>query len=324
MSSIINANSKIIWNFLASYGFSECGVAGLMGNLYAESGLNPINLENTGNAELGMTDEYYTSCVDNCTYSNFITDGCGYGLAQWTWHTRKRYLYEFVKSFGLSIGDLTGQLKYLVVELKNHYPTVYNTLVTTNSIKEASNIVLTEFECPADMSDKVKNLRASYAQEYYNAYATKEPIPENKYITYTVQDGDTLWGIAAAYKISVNDLLVVNNASITNPDVIEPGQVLNIPTFTNVAIPNVQNNVVNNVVDTKVENNVIDTTVNTTITTDSNITFPSSAYKPTTNSRGNRKYSKVENVVSYTPNKKNTFVSNFMNKLKNLFDGKKN
>ncbi|MBR2506768.1 MAG: hypothetical protein IKB70_07625 [Bacilli bacterium] len=30
---------KYIWNYLKSAGFNDYGVAGLMGNLYAESGL---------------------------------------------------------------------------------------------------------------------------------------------------------------------------------------------------------------------------------------------------------------------------------------------
>ena len=34
-----------VWNYLASAGLSNHGVAGLMGNLSAESRLNPKNLE---------------------------------------------------------------------------------------------------------------------------------------------------------------------------------------------------------------------------------------------------------------------------------------
>ena len=34
-------NEEKIWNFLASKGLNAFGVAGLMGNLYAESALNP-------------------------------------------------------------------------------------------------------------------------------------------------------------------------------------------------------------------------------------------------------------------------------------------
>ena len=38
-----NTEEKI-WNFLKEKIINEYGVAGLMGNLYAESALNPLNL----------------------------------------------------------------------------------------------------------------------------------------------------------------------------------------------------------------------------------------------------------------------------------------
>jgi hypothetical protein len=37
---------QIIWNTLKKEGFNDFGVAGLMGNLYAESGLKSNNMEN--------------------------------------------------------------------------------------------------------------------------------------------------------------------------------------------------------------------------------------------------------------------------------------
>lgn len=57
------SNDRRIWDFLLSKIGNPCGVAGLMGNLYAESGLNPINLQNTYERKLGLTDEAYTSCA---------------------------------------------------------------------------------------------------------------------------------------------------------------------------------------------------------------------------------------------------------------------
>ena len=50
------ANDKTIWEFLKSQGLNDYGAAGLMGNLYAESGLSPTNLQNTYNNKFGMTD----------------------------------------------------------------------------------------------------------------------------------------------------------------------------------------------------------------------------------------------------------------------------
>ena len=50
-------NDQFIWDFLKKEGFNDYGVAGLMGNLYAESGLLPNNLQNTFNSKLGLSDE---------------------------------------------------------------------------------------------------------------------------------------------------------------------------------------------------------------------------------------------------------------------------
>ena len=38
-------NEEKIWNYLKAQGMTDCGAAGLMGNLYAESGLIPTRSE---------------------------------------------------------------------------------------------------------------------------------------------------------------------------------------------------------------------------------------------------------------------------------------
>ena len=99
-------NEAAIWGFLKSQGMTDAGVAGLMGNLFAESGLNPKNLQNSYEKKLGFTDATYTVAVDNGTYTNFVRDSAGYGLCQWTYWSRKQALYAFCKAIGASIGDL--------------------------------------------------------------------------------------------------------------------------------------------------------------------------------------------------------------------------
>ena len=99
-------NEQRIWQYFEEKGFSKYGIAGLMGNLRAESGLNPKNLQNTYEKSLGMTDAQYTQAVDDGTYSNFIKDSAGYGLAQWTFWSRKQKLIEFANKEKKSIGDL--------------------------------------------------------------------------------------------------------------------------------------------------------------------------------------------------------------------------
>ena len=77
-------NEQRIWNFCISKGMSKCGASGLMGNIYAESGLIPTNLQNSFEKKLGYTDADYTSAVDSGSYDNFVRDSAGSGLCQWT------------------------------------------------------------------------------------------------------------------------------------------------------------------------------------------------------------------------------------------------
>lgn len=170
------SNEKKIWDFLYAKIGNAYGVAGLMGNLYAESGLRSNNLQNSYEKKLGLVDDIYTKAVDNGTYTNFVNDRAGYGLAQWTNEARKEGLLKYAKSKKASIGDVDMQLGYLYKELSESYKTVLNTLKKATSIQTASDIVLTKFERPANQGDSVKAKRAKYGKQYFDKYATtKEP-----------------------------------------------------------------------------------------------------------------------------------------------------
>lgn len=186
MKATGSATERTIWNYFIVKGMSPAGVAGLMGNLYAESGLNPQNLQNTYEKRLGFTDAEYTAAVDSGSYSNFIRDSAGYGLAQWTYWSRKEAMLNYAKKTGESIGDLMMQLDFMYEELKG-YAAVFQVLRTARTVKEASDIVLTKYERPADMSNTVKTKRASFGQAYYDYYTSKEAntMSNSPLVTYT-------------------------------------------------------------------------------------------------------------------------------------------
>lgn len=217
--------SKVIWDFLLDKIGNAYGVAGLMGNLFAESGLRPNNLENIGNNSLGMSDEDYTRAVDNGSYTNFTRDGLGYGLAQWTFWSRKQTFLDYVKSKGTSVSDLTTQLEFLIIELGT-YKGVLNTLRTAKSVREASDCVLCQYERPADQSESAKVKRASYGQKYYDEYAT-ECIEDVTYITYEIVSGDNLSSIAKRYGTTVDAIVEANG--IVNKNIIYVGDEIKIP-----------------------------------------------------------------------------------------------
>lgn len=168
------SDERVIWDKLISAGLTPAGAAGLMGNLYAESGLNPRNLQNSYEKKLGLSDADYTSAVDCGAYGSFVTDGAGYGLAQWTYSSRKAALLAYARARGRSIGDLDMQVDYLLQELGSVFPAVLRLLRTTDSFWDASNIVLLEFERPADQGALVQARRAGYAQEFYDKFTGGE------------------------------------------------------------------------------------------------------------------------------------------------------
>lgn len=234
-------NEEKIWNFLYEKIGNEYGVASMMGNLKAESNLNPKNMENYYESRLGFTDETYVQAIDNGTYTKdqFVYDQVGFSICQWTYWSRKKAFYEYVKSKGVSIGDLEAALEFLYQELSTSYKGVLSTLKNATSILEASNAVLFKFENPADQSVSVQNYRASLGQKFYDKYAgkkvetTKETVqvttqtPVANDITYTVKSGDTLYDIALKYNTTYQKLAEYNN--IANPSIIYVGQKIRIP-----------------------------------------------------------------------------------------------
>lgn len=160
-----------IYNFLIGKGLTPAGAAGTMANLYAESGLKPTNLENSYEKALGFTDETYTAAVDSGSYGNFVNDCAGYGLAQWTFWTRKQGLLNMARARGASVGDTETQLEHLYQELKTEFAALLSVLKVTSSVREASDAVLLQFERPADQGAAVRERRAGYGQAFFDKYA---------------------------------------------------------------------------------------------------------------------------------------------------------
>lgn len=146
---------------------NEFGVFGIVANIGKESGFSPINLQNTGNTKLNMTDEAYTKAVDDGAYTNFIRDSLGYGFVQWTYWSRKQALYEFAKSMGVSIGDENMQIDFIIKELQTGYKGTLSKLKSVGSLKEATKIFMEEYERPADQSETALNKRVAIGEEWY-------------------------------------------------------------------------------------------------------------------------------------------------------------
>lgn len=164
------ADQKVMWDFLVSKFENEYAAAGIMGNLYSECALRSSNLEQVYEKKLGFTDNTYTAAVDNGTYTNFVKDSAGYGLAQWTYWSRKENMLAFAKEAGKSIGDFQMQLDFLWYEMSTGFKSMTEKLKAATSVREASDLVLHTYEMPADQSEAVEIKRADHGQKYYDKF----------------------------------------------------------------------------------------------------------------------------------------------------------
>ena len=217
-------NEKLVWDFLISKGLTKAGAAGLMGNLQAESNIRSVVYEDAFKPTIGLTDQEYVDRVNNGAYTEytFVHDQVGFGLAQWTYYTRKQALYNMCRG---QIGSMNCQLNYLATEMPSDFSGVWNVLKSSNSVDECALKVLFDFETPVDQSYSVQQYRIGLAQNYYNIFSGDTPTPSGNY--YIVQAGDTLYSIAQRFGTTVEILCKLNN--ITNPDLIQVGQVIILP-----------------------------------------------------------------------------------------------
>lgn len=175
---IITDTMRKTWAYLIRH-MTPQGAAGLMGNLYAESGIIPnrveiLCLKRLKEHGLVYTDATYTAAVDDGTISRaaFLNPlpgkQYGYGLAQWTSPGRKAWLYDLCKTQGVSIGDLDTQLEFMTAELENNYRGVWDAIKNASDIYTATVKVLMDYEQPGYVGQAVKDTRYGYAKELYD------------------------------------------------------------------------------------------------------------------------------------------------------------
>lgn len=161
-------NHEIIWDYWYYKTGNAKGVAGLMGNIKTESGFIPNNLQGVYEKRLGMNDITYTAAVDRGTYRNFARDGAGYGLVQCTHWALKERLLNFARARNASIGDIYLQCDFIYNEFMVIYPDCGKNIMYAQTVNQASNYILLNFERPADQSVSAQNRRAGVGKDVYN------------------------------------------------------------------------------------------------------------------------------------------------------------
>lgn len=210
--AIYSPYEKEIWDYLVTKIGNEIGVAGLMGNLYAESNL--IYGRSQGDFTSNYAPSaYYTQQLNagNISESNFVytktytyngvSYGPAYGLAQWDYSPRRQNYWNFFHSWNMQAGSARFELDFLWWELENDYSSTLNVLRNATTIRQASDYVLIYFESPYDQSDAVKQQRAQYGTNIYNAYSGSPvdptpPDPDPEYPAVSDPWAAVLWYVA--------------------------------------------------------------------------------------------------------------------------------
>lgn len=162
----------IIHEDLSEWLGNEISVSALMGNFYAESKCTPNRRQGDNSGAVTEMSLSYTAKVDDgrITKSGFIHDSIGYGLAQWTYYTRKNKLYEIEPLADSSIGNVHRQLKLVHLELGSS-SSAMNYLRSATDINECSDWICDNYERPAVSNYKD---RRNYSQQIYNMYADED------------------------------------------------------------------------------------------------------------------------------------------------------
>lgn len=122
---------KLIWGEMRTWGITEAGCAGVIGNMLAESSCDYTRTQSN-------------KVWKDCRVYPIQTNNTGLGLTQWTYYTRQKGLFEMADAMGKQWNTLEVQMAYLKNELSSGYDILY----TSNSVQECSDYFLEVYEKP--------------------------------------------------------------------------------------------------------------------------------------------------------------------------------
>jgi hypothetical protein len=153
------------------YGYPVNGAAGIVGNLWAESGVLPNRIEGSSSATpmrardfAGDTVDFTAEVVMNRDRGAGVGPASpGVGLAQWTSSARRdglfRHPYEGQALGADVLFHMDAQVDYLVHELRTNYARVQAVVTNdTVSVEDACDEVVYNFEVPGSVLEGGKKL----------------------------------------------------------------------------------------------------------------------------------------------------------------------
>lgn len=163
-------NETVIWNKLMEKLNNPCGAAGVLAGISVESGCVSQRVEGDFSAGCSYS-QTYTAEVDSGQVSKetFVSErpgpqyGLGYGLCQWSGE-HKRELCEYAAYCAVSVGDLEMQCDFLLRELENEYPVLFEYLKNSADPEEAAAEFRAEYEQMQNDGGHAAKARAYFAK----------------------------------------------------------------------------------------------------------------------------------------------------------------
>lgn len=148
-----------IYNRLRANDLSPNGALALLGNWDCESNCESVRVQGDFSPMRTVSKTYVEDiATGRLSRESFMRDSKGFGLAQWTFFTRKGALYDFWKNRGGSIGDESLQVDFAIWELQNDFPGLLAELKSNCDLYTAVRDVCYKYENPA-----TKNVDARFA-----------------------------------------------------------------------------------------------------------------------------------------------------------------
>lgn len=153
-------NAEKILRFLVGKGLTLIQAAGILGNWYEESKLDPSVIQSggSGGADFKPTSED------------------GFGIAQWSYYTRQDKMYAYHQETGRPMNDLSFQLDWFWKEFTEDYAGGVVTLKEQTTVEGAAVDFHQKYESSSDTASEIQE-RVDKGVEYYEQFKS------------TIQDG---------------------------------------------------------------------------------------------------------------------------------------
>ncbi len=173
-------NAEAVWRFFAAQGVSAPIIAGIIGNMHHESGVQPQRLESVFDRFV-PAEQVPEEAARVAAARNGSVERVGWGLVQWT-PARK-----FIDNANGDPNDINVQLAYLWGQLNgdDSVPSAYHevsagrALLETTTIEQATRVFAEKYERPAaDALRSSIDKRVQAANGAFERFASNIPVDE--------------------------------------------------------------------------------------------------------------------------------------------------